>query len=137
MNIEIKDSIILEEIGDLPEQLGSNLQDFLITAIRNQIKIANVVLEYDIEQTEEVNEFPVYRHEVARLLDSLKLKAIEAEVVRNPEDKSDVRIKAKISSRDFDYLKKISRNHKLDIPIPPAELDSSAKRAQLKEMYHS
>jgi len=136
MNIEIKDSII-EEIGDLPEKLNSNLHDFLITAIRNQINISKVVLEEDLFETEEFHEYPILQHEAGRLMKALKNKGIEAKLIINPEDKKDIKIKAKVSSKDFGYVKSISRNHDLLILGPPEEMRTGNKMSQLHRMYNN
>jgi hypothetical protein len=135
MKIEIKNSII-NEIGDIPEQFNSNLDDFLVSAIRNYINICNVVLEKDIPETEDFHEYPVLKYEVGRLMKTLKNKGIEAQLVKNPDDRNDIKILAKVSSKDFGYIKSISKNHSLIVPDPPLEeMKTGTKMDQLSRMY--
>lgn len=117
MQIEINDSIITE-IGTLPEETGLTLNDFLIMAIRNQIKITNIAFEKKIDETPDIHEYPVMPHEAGRLMRTLKDKTIQAELIINPQNRKNATIKAKIGSKDFGYIKEISKNHILNIPYP-------------------
>lgn len=113
MQIEVKDSII-EEIGNLPESLGFCLDDFLMAAIWNQIKICNMALEHSVYRTAESHEYPVLDHETARLMRTLVDKDIIPELIVTKDKKR--YLKANIGSEDFGYIKEISRNHMLTIP---------------------
>ena len=117
MQIEIKDSII-NEIGSLPEKVNLTLNDFLVMAIQNQMKIANMAFERNIYEASEFHEYPILPHEAGRIMKTLKDKDICAELIINPKDRKDVTVKAKIESIDFGYIKEISKNHMLTIPYP-------------------
>lgn len=133
MNIEVNDKII-EQLGDIPELMGETIEEYVKRAILTQLKIDTVVLEKDILPSDEMYEYPVLAREAVSIERVLKNKGFDVEVVTDPENRKNVKIKANVKPKDFDYLVSLKDKHKMVLKVPSGEI-TEQKMEQLQRMF--
>ena len=134
-NIEIQlPEYVLEDLGNYPEIFNETLSEYITRAIETQIVIDSVVMERTILPTEELHEYQVFEHQVAKILRVLKDKGFKYEVNKGNGEMQT--IKVHMNPTDFMYVQSIVDNHALDLKIPGRVEDlTSSMHGQLIEMY--
>ena len=134
-NMEIQlPEYVLEDLGNYPEIFNETLSEYITRAIETQMVIDSVVMERTILPTEELHEYQVFEHQVAKILRVLKDKGFKYEVNKGNGEMQT--IKVHMNPTDFMYVQSIVDNHALDLKIPGRVEDlTSSMHGQLIEMY--
>lgn len=89
-----------DELKNICELVNEDEESFVRRAILNEIKKANIALFDYVEASDEENEFILKRSEGKRMLKILTFHEIPFEILEGDY----MKIKAKITKEDFDFL---------------------------------
>ena len=89
-----------DELKNICELVNEDEESFVRRAILNEIKKANIALFDYVEVADEENEFTLKRSEGKRMLKILTFHEIPFEILEGDY----MKIKAKITKEDFDFL---------------------------------
>ena len=103
-----------DELKDICELANEDEESFVRRAILNEIKKANIALFDYVEVADEENEFTLKRSEGKRMLKILTFHEIPFEILEGDY----MKIKAKITKEDFDFLYERMDWFEEDIRIP-------------------
>lgn len=103
-----------DELKNICELVNEDEESFVRRAILNEIKKANIALFDYVEVADEENEFTLKRSEGKRMLKILTFHEIPFEFLEGDY----MRIKAKITKEDFDFLYERMDWFEEDIRIP-------------------
>lgn len=103
-----------DELKDICELVNENEESFVRRAILNEIKKANIALFDYVEVADEENEFTLKRSEGKRMLKILAFHEIPFEFL----EVDYMKIKAKITKEDFDFLYERMDWFEEDVRIP-------------------
>lgn len=103
-----------DELKNICELANEDEESFVRRAILNEIKKANIALFDYVEVADEENEFTVKRSEGKRMLKILAFHEIPFEFLEGDY----MKIKAKITKEDFDFLYERMDWFEEDVRIP-------------------
>lgn len=103
-----------DELKNICELVNEDEESFVRRAILNEIKKANIALFDYVEVADEENEFTLKRSEGKRMLKILAFHEIPFEFLEGDY----MKIKAKITKEDFDFLYERMDWFEEDIRIP-------------------
>lgn len=103
-----------DELKNICELVNEDEESFVRRAILNEIKKANIALFDYVEASDEENEFTLKRSEGKRMLKILAFHEIPFEFLEGDY----MKIKAKITKEDFDFLYERMDWFEEDIRIP-------------------
>ena len=103
-----------DELKNICELVNEDEESFVRRAILNEIKKANIALFDYVEASDEKNEFVLKRSEGKRMLKILAFHEIPLEFLEGDY----MKIKAKISKEDFDFLHERMDWFEEDVRIP-------------------
>ena len=103
-----------DELKNICELVNEDEESFVRRAILNEIKKANIALFDYVEVADEENEFTLKRSEGKRMLKILAFHEIPFEFLEGDY----MKIKAKITKEDFDFLHERMDWFEEDIRIP-------------------
>lgn len=103
-----------DELKNICELANEDEESFVRRAILNEIKKANIALFDYVEVADEENEFTLKRSEGKRMLKILTFHEIPFEILEDDY----MKIKAKITKEDFDFLYERMDWFEEDIRIP-------------------
>lgn len=103
-----------DELKNICELVNENEESFVRRAILNEIKKANIALFDYVEVADEENEFTLKRAEGKRMLKILTFHEIPFEFLEGDY----MKIKAKITKEDFDFLYERMDWFEEDVRIP-------------------
>lgn len=103
-----------DELKNICELVNEDEESFVRRAILNEIKKANIALFDYIEVADEENEFTLKRSEGKRMLKILAFHEIPFEFLEGDY----MKIKAKITKEDFDFLYERMDWFEEDVRIP-------------------
>ena len=103
-----------DELKNICELVNEDEESFVRRAILNEIKKANIALFDYVEVADEENEFTLKRSEGKRMLKILAFHEIPFEILEGDY----MKIKAKITKEDFDFLYNRMDWFEEDVRIP-------------------
>lgn len=103
-----------DELKNICELVNEDEESFVRRAILNEIKKANIALFDYVEASDEENEFALKRSEGKRMLKILAFHEIPFEFLEGDY----MKIKAKITKEDFDFLYERMDWFEEDVRIP-------------------
>lgn len=103
-----------DELKNICELVNEDEESFVRRAILNEIKKSNIALFDYVEASDEENEFTLKRLEGKRMLKILTFHEIPFEFLEGDY----MKIKAKITKEDFDFLYKRMDWFEEDVRIP-------------------
>lgn len=103
-----------DELKNICELVNEDEESFVRRAILNEIKKANIALFDYVEVADEENEFTLKRSEGKRILKILAFHEIPFEILEGDY----MKIKAKITKEDFDFLYERMDWFEEDVRIP-------------------
>lgn len=103
-----------DELKNICELVNEDEESFVRRAILNEIKKANIALFDYVEASDEENEFALKRSEGKRMLKILTFHEIPFEILEGDY----MKIKAKITKEDFDFLYERMDWFEEDVRIP-------------------
>ena len=103
-----------DELKNICELVNEDEESFVRRAILNEIKKANIALFDYVEVADEENEFTLKKSEGKRMLKILTFHEIPFEILEGDY----MKIKAKISKEDFDFLHERMDWFEEDVRIP-------------------
>lgn len=103
-----------DELKNICELVNEDEESFVRRAILNEIKKANIALFDYVEVADEENEFTLKRSEGKRILKILTFHEIPFEILEGDY----MKIKAKITKEDFDFLHERMDWFEEDVRIP-------------------
>lgn len=103
-----------DELKNICELVNEDEESFVRRAILNEIKKANIALFDYVEASDEENEFTLKRSEGKRMLKILTFHEIPFEILEGDY----MKIKAKITKEDFDFLYERMDWFEEDVRIP-------------------
>lgn len=103
-----------DELKNICELANEDEESFVRRAILNEIKKANIALFDYVEVADEENEFTLKRSEGKRMLKILTFHEIPFEILEGDY----MKIKAKITKEDFDFLHERMDWFEEDVRIP-------------------
>lgn len=103
-----------DELKNICELVNEDEESFVRRAILNEIKKANIALFDYVEASDEENEFTLKRSEGKRMLKILAFHEIPFEFLEGDY----MKIKAKITKEDFDFLYERMDWFEEDVKIP-------------------
>ena len=103
-----------DELKNICELVNEDEESFVRRAILNEIKKANIALFDYVEVADEENEFTLKRSEGKRMLKILAFHEIPFEFLEGDY----MKIKAKITKEDFDFLYERMDGFEEDVRIP-------------------
>ena len=103
-----------DELKNICELVNEDEESFVRRAILNEIKKANIALFDYVEASDEENEFTLKRSEGIRMLKILAFHEIPFEFLEGDY----MKIKAKITKEDFDFLYERMDWFEEDVRIP-------------------
>lgn len=103
-----------DELKNICELVNEDEESFVRRAILNEIKKANIALFDYVEASDEENEFTLKRSEGKRMVKILNFHEIPFEILEDDY----MKIKAKISKEDFDFLYERMDWFEEDVRIP-------------------
>jgi hypothetical protein len=103
-----------DELKNICELANEDEESFVRRAVLNEIKKANIALFDYVEASDEENEFTLKRSEGKRMLKILTFHEIPFEFLEGDY----MKIKAKISKEDFDFLHERMDWFEEDVRIP-------------------
>lgn len=103
-----------DELKNICELVNEDEESFVRRAILNEIKKANIALFDYVEASDEENEFALKRSERKRMLKILAFHEIPFEFLEGDY----MKIKAKITKEDFDFLYERMDWFEEDVRIP-------------------
>jgi len=103
-----------DELKNICELVNEDEESFVRRAILNEIKKANIALFDYVEASDEENEFALKRSEGKRMLKILAFHEISFEFLEGDY----MKIKAKITKEDFDFLYERMDWFEEDVRIP-------------------
>lgn len=103
-----------DELKNICELVNEDEESFVRRAILNEIKKANIALFDYVEASDEENEFTLKRSEGKRMLKILAFHEIPFEFLEGDY----MKIKAKITKEDFDFLYERMDWFEEDVRIP-------------------
>lgn len=103
-----------DELKNICELVDEDEESFIRRAILNEIKKANIALFDYVEASDEENEFTLKRSEGKRMLKILTFHEIPFEILEGDY----MKIKAKITKEDFDFLHERMDWFEEDVRIP-------------------
>lgn len=103
-----------DELKNICELVNEDEESFVRRAILNEIKKANIALFDYVEVADEENEFTLKRSEGKRMLKILTFHEIPFEILEGDY----MKIKAKITKEDFDFLHERMDWFEEDVRIP-------------------
>lgn len=103
-----------DELKNICELVNEDEESFVRRAILNEIKKANIALFDYVEASDEENEFVLKRSEGKRMLKILAFHEIPFEFLEGDY----MKIKAKITKEDFDFLYERMDWFEEDVRIP-------------------
>lgn len=103
-----------DELKNICELANEDEESFVRRAILNEIKKANIALFDYVEVADEENEFTLKRSEGKRMLKILTFHEIPFEILEGDY----MKIKAKITKEDFDFLYERMDWFEEDVRIP-------------------
>lgn len=103
-----------DELKNICELVNEDEESFVRRAILNEIKKANIALFDYVEVSDEENEFTLKRSEGKRMLKILAFHEIPFEILEGDY----MKIKAKITKEDFDFLYERMDWFEEDVRIP-------------------
>ena len=103
-----------DELKNICELVNEDEESFVRRAILNEIKKANIALFDYVEASDEENEFTLKRSEGKRMLKILNFHEIPFEFLEGDY----MKIKAKITKEDFDFLYERMDWFEEDVRIP-------------------
>lgn len=103
-----------DELKNICELVNEDEEYFVRRAILNEIKKANIALFDYVEASDEENEFTLKRSEGKRMLKILTFHEIPFEILEDDY----MKIKAKITKEDFDFLYERMDWFEEDVRIP-------------------
>lgn len=103
-----------DELKNICELVNEDEESFVRRAILNEIKKANIALFDYVEVADEENEFILKRSEGKRMLKILTFHEIPFEILEDDY----MKIKAKITKEDFDFLYERMDWFEEDVRIP-------------------
>lgn len=103
-----------DELKNICELVNEDEESFVRRAILNEIKKANIALFDYVEVADEENEFTLKRSEGIRMVKILNFHEIPFEILEGDY----MKIKAKITKEDFDFLYERMDWFEEDVRIP-------------------
>lgn len=103
-----------DELKNICELVNEDEESFVRRAVLNEIKKANIALFDYVEAADEENEFTLKRSEGKRMLKILTFHEIPFEILEGDY----MKIKAKITKEDFDFLHERMDWFEEDVRIP-------------------
>jgi hypothetical protein len=103
-----------DELKNICELVNEDEESFVRRAVLNEIKKANIALFDYVEVADEENEFTLKRSEGKRMLKILTFHEIPFEILEGDY----MKIKAKITKEDFDFLYERMDWFEEDVRIP-------------------
>lgn len=103
-----------DELKNICELVNEDEESFVRRAILNEIKKANIALFDYVEASDEENEFTLKRSEGKRMLKILTFHEIPFKILEGDY----MKIKAKITKEDFDFLYERMDWFEEDVRIP-------------------
>lgn len=103
-----------DELKNICELVNEDEESFVRRAILNEIKKANIALFDYVEVADEENEFTLKKSEGKRMLKILTFHEIPFEILEDDY----MKIKAKITKEDFDFLYERMDWFEEDVRIP-------------------
>ena len=103
-----------DELKNICELVNEDEESFVRRAILNEIKKANIALFDYVEVADEENEFTLKKSEGKRMLKILTFHEIPFEILEGDY----MKIKAKITKEDFDFLYERMDWFEEDVRIP-------------------
>jgi hypothetical protein len=103
-----------DELKNICELVNEDEESFVRRAVLNEIKKANIALFDYVEVADEENEFTLKRSEGKRILKILAFHEIPFEILEGDY----MKIKAKITKEDFDFLYERMDWFEEDVRIP-------------------
>ena len=103
-----------DELKNICELVNEDEESFVRRAILNEIKKANIALFDYVEVADEENEFTLKKSEGKRMLKILTFHEIPFEILEDDY----MKIKAKITKEDFDFLHERMDWFEEDVRIP-------------------
>lgn len=103
-----------DELKNICELVNEDEESFVRRAILNEIKKANIALFDYVEASDQENEFTLKRSEGKRMLKILTFHEIPFEILEDDY----MKIKAKITKEDFDFLYERMDWFEEDVRIP-------------------
>ena len=103
-----------DELKNICELVNEDEESFVRRAILNEIKKANIALFDYVEASDEENEFALKRSEGIRMVKILNFHEIPFEILEGDY----MKIKAKITKEDFDFLYERMDWFEEDVRIP-------------------
>lgn len=103
-----------DELKNICELANEDEESFVRRAVLNEIKKANIALFDYVEASDEENEFTLKRSEGKRMLKILTFHEIPFEILEGDY----MKIKAKITKEDFDFLHERMDWFEEDVRIP-------------------
>ena len=103
-----------DELKNICELVNEDEESFVRRAVLNEIKKANITLFDYVEVADEENEFTLKRSEGKRILKILAFHEIPFEILEGDY----MKIKAKITKEDFDFLYERMDWFEEDVRIP-------------------
>ena len=103
-----------DKLKNICELVNEDEESFVRRAILNEIKKANIALFDYVEASDEENEFTLKRSEGKRMLKILTFHEIPFEILEGDY----MKIKAKITKEDFDFLHERMDWFEEDVRIP-------------------
>ena len=103
-----------DELKNICELVNEDEESFVRRAVLNEIKKANIALFDYVEVADEENEFTLKRSEGKRMLKILVFHEIPFEILEGDY----MKIKAKITKEDFDFLYERMDWFEEDVRIP-------------------
>lgn len=103
-----------DELKNICELVNEDEESFVRRAVINEIKKANIALFDYVEVADEENEFTLKRSEGKRILKILAFHEIPFEILEGDY----MKIKAKITKEDFDFLYERMDWFEEDVRIP-------------------
>ena len=103
-----------DELNNICELANEDEESFVRRAILNEIKKANIALFDYVEASDEENEFTLKRSEGIRMVKILIFHEIPFEILEGDY----MKIKAKITKEDFDFLYERMDWFEEDVRIP-------------------
>lgn len=103
-----------DELKNICELVNEDEESFVRRAILNEIKKANIALFDYVEASDEENEFTLKRSEGIRMVKILNFHEIPFEILEGDY----MKIKAKITKEDFDFLYERMDWFEEDVRIP-------------------
>ena len=122
-----------DELKNICELVNEDEESFVRRAILNEIKKANIALFDYVEVADEENEFTLKRSEGKRMLKILNFHEIPFEFLEGDY----MKIKAKITKEDFDFLYERMDWFEEDVRIPSYDdIQDGMPYENLVEMFN-